>query len=65
MDTLGAIVGPLSALWLLAVFPGQYRLFFCIYAPAGIDSDGPNWSRRPGKNAERLRGMLRPIDSSW
>ena len=31
MDTLGAIIGPLSALWLLAVFPGQYRLGFFAY----------------------------------
>jgi MFS family permease len=30
MDTLGAIVGPLSALWLLAVFPAQYRLVFAL-----------------------------------
>ena len=26
-------------------------LGFCTYAPAGIGSDGPNWSRRPGKDA--------------
>ena len=31
MDTLGAIVGPLTALWLLAAFPGNYRVVFCVY----------------------------------
>ena len=36
MDTLGAIVGPLSALWLLAVFPGQYRLIFALTPLAGL-----------------------------
>jgi MFS family permease len=51
MDTLGAIVGPLSALWLLAVFPGAIPLGFCTYAPAGIGSDRLNRSRRPGKDA--------------
>jgi MFS family permease len=36
MDTLGAIVGPLSALWLLAVFPGQYRLVFALTLLPGL-----------------------------
>jgi MFS family permease len=30
MDTLGAIVGPLTALWLLASFPGKYRIVFAL-----------------------------------
>ena len=36
MGTLGAIVGPLSALWLLAVFPGQYRLVFALTLLPGL-----------------------------
>jgi MFS family permease len=36
METLGAIVGPLSALWLLAVFPGQYRVVFALTLLPGV-----------------------------
>ena len=36
MDTLGAIIGPLSALWLLAVFPGQYRVVFALTLLPGV-----------------------------
>jgi MFS family permease len=36
MDTLGAIVGPLTALWLLAVFPGKYRLVFAFTLLPGL-----------------------------
>jgi MFS family permease len=36
MDTLGAIVGPLSALWLLAVLPGQYRTVFALTLLPGL-----------------------------
>jgi len=36
MDTLGAIVGPVSALWLLAVFPRQYRLVFALTLLPGL-----------------------------
>jgi MFS family permease len=36
MDTLGAIVGPLTALWLLAVFPGNYRIIFAFTLLPGV-----------------------------
>jgi MFS family permease len=36
MDTLGAIVGPLTALWLLALFPGQYRILFAVTLLPGV-----------------------------
>jgi MFS family permease len=36
MDTLGAIVGPLTALWLLAVFPGNYRVVFAFTLLPGV-----------------------------
>jgi hypothetical protein len=65
MDTLGAIVGPLSALWLLVVFPGQYRLVFALYAPARIGSDGPNWSRRPGKDTNTDTACLLWRTATW
>jgi MFS family permease len=36
MDTLGAIVGPLTALWLLAIFPGKYRIVFVLTLLPGL-----------------------------
>jgi MFS family permease len=36
MDTVGAIVGPLTALWLLAVFPGKYHIVFALTLLPGI-----------------------------
>jgi MFS family permease len=36
MDTLGAIVGPLTALWLLALFPGKYRIVFALTLLPGV-----------------------------
>jgi MFS family permease len=36
MDTVGAIVGPLTALWLLAVFPGNYRIVFAFTLLPGM-----------------------------
>ena len=36
MDTLGAIVGPLTALWLLAAFPGNYRVVFAFTLLPGV-----------------------------
>lgn len=36
MDTLGAIVGPLTALWLLAVLPGNYRAVFAVSLLPGL-----------------------------
>jgi MFS family permease len=36
MDTLGAIVGPLTALWLLASFPGEYRIVFALTLLPGL-----------------------------
>jgi MFS family permease len=36
MDTLGAIVGSLTALWLLAVFPGKYHIVFALTLLPGI-----------------------------
>jgi MFS family permease len=36
MDTLGAIVGPLTALGLLAVFPGNYRVVFAFTLLPGV-----------------------------
>jgi MFS family permease len=36
MDTVGAIVGPLTALWLLAVFPGKYHIVFAMTLLPGI-----------------------------
>jgi MFS family permease len=36
MDTLGAIVGPLTALWLLAIFPGKYRIVFVLTLLPGV-----------------------------
>jgi MFS family permease len=40
MDTLGAIVGPLTALWLLAVFPGNYRTVFGVTLLPGLVAAG-------------------------
>ena len=66
MDTLGAIVGPLSALWLLAVFPGQYRLVFALTLLPGLVATAliglvvQEKTRTPVPHAsfgERLRGM--------
>jgi MFS family permease len=36
MDTLGAIVGPLTALWLLAAFRGNYRVVFAFTLLPGV-----------------------------
>jgi MFS family permease len=36
IDTLGAIVGPLTALWLLALFPGKYRIVFALTLLPGL-----------------------------
>jgi MFS family permease len=36
MDTLGAIVGPLTALWLLALFPGKYRIVSALTLLPGV-----------------------------
>ena len=36
MDTLGAIVSPLTALWLLAAFPGNYRVVFAFTLLPGV-----------------------------
>jgi MFS family permease len=36
MDTVGAIVGPLTALWLIAVFPGKYHIVFAVTLLPGI-----------------------------
>jgi MFS family permease len=36
MDTVGAVVGPLTALWLLAVFPGNYRVVFAFTLLPGL-----------------------------
>jgi MFS family permease len=36
IDTLGAIVGPLTALWLLALFPGKYRIVFAFTLLPGL-----------------------------
>ena len=36
MDTLGPIVGPLTAFWLLAVFRGKYRLVFAFTLLPGV-----------------------------
>jgi MFS family permease len=36
MDTLGAIVGPLTALGLLALFPGKYRIVFALTLLPGV-----------------------------
>ena len=36
MDTLGAIVGPLSALLFLALWPGNYRVLFGVTLIPGI-----------------------------
>jgi MFS family permease len=36
MDTIGAIVGPLTALWLLAALPGNYRAVFAITFLPGL-----------------------------
>jgi MFS family permease len=36
MDTVGAIVGPLTALWLLAVFPGKYHIVFALTLVPGM-----------------------------
>jgi MFS family permease len=66
MDTLGAIVGPLSALWLLAVFPGQYRLIFALTllpglaAAASIGFAVLEKARAPvpSKHAEELGGSF-------
>jgi MFS family permease len=40
MDTLGAIVAPLTALWLLAVLPGNYRVVFAITLLPGLVAAG-------------------------
>jgi MFS family permease len=40
MDTLGAIVGPLTALWLLAVLPGNYRTVFGLTLLPGLMAAG-------------------------
>ena len=64
--TLGAIVGPLSALWLLAVFPAQYRLVFALTLLPGLVATAliglvvQEKTRTPVPHAsfgERLRGM--------
>ena len=66
MDTLGAIVGPLSALWLLVVFPAQYRLVFVLTLLPGLVATAliglvvQEKTRTPVPRAsfgERLRGM--------
>ena len=36
MDTVGAIVGPLSALWLLSGIPGEYHIVFALTFLPGI-----------------------------
>jgi MFS family permease len=36
MDTVGAIVGPLTALWLLALFPGKYHIVFALTLLPGM-----------------------------
>jgi MFS family permease len=36
MDTVGAIIGPLTALWLLAVLPGHYRTVFGVTLLPGL-----------------------------
>jgi MFS family permease len=36
MDTVGAILGPLTALWLLAVFPGKYHIVFALTLLPGM-----------------------------
>ena len=40
MDTLGAIVGPLTALWLLAASPGNYRMVFGVTVVPGLMAAG-------------------------
>jgi MFS family permease len=40
MDTVGAIAGPLTALWLLAALPGNYRLVFAITLLPGLIAAG-------------------------
>jgi MFS family permease len=64
MDTVGAVVGPLTALWLLAVFPGNYRVVFAftllpgLVAAALIGLVVPEKERAPVPHAsfgERLR----------
>jgi MFS family permease len=40
MDTVGAIVGPLTALWLLAVLPGNYRIVFAVTLLPGLMAAG-------------------------
>ena len=40
MDTLGAIVGPLTALWLLAVLRGNYRAVFGVTLLPGLAAAG-------------------------
>jgi hypothetical protein len=40
MDTLGAIVGPLTALWLLAILPGNYRTVFGLTLLPGLMAAG-------------------------
>ena len=40
MDTLGAIVGPLTALWLLAVLPRNYRAVFGVTLLPGLVAAG-------------------------
>ena len=72
MDTLGAIVGPLSALWLLAVFPGQYRLVFALTLLPGLAATAliglvvQERTRTPVPHAsfgERLRANARRIST--
>ena len=66
MDTLGAIVGPLSALWLLAVSPGQYRLVFALTLLPGLVATAlTNWSRRPGKDANAGIARLLWRTATW
>jgi len=36
MDTVGAIVGPLTALWLVALFPGKYPVVFALTLLPGL-----------------------------
>jgi len=36
MDTVGAIVGPLTALWLVTVFPGKYHIIFALTVLPGM-----------------------------
>ena len=65
MDTLGAIVGPLSALWLLAVFPGQYRLVFALTLLPGLVATALIGLDRPGKDANAGTARLLWRTATW